>query len=92
MLTASTLLILLAAAGYALLCAARPFALCRRCSGTGIRTTRSILRREQVKLCRRCRGKRYRLRIGRRLTNHARRLHTAGTRPTPTHEETLPWQ
>lgn len=88
MLAASTLLILTALAGYALLCAIRPFAVCRKCSGTGLRNVR-----KGMKLCRRCHGTRYRLRAGRRLHHHARRLHHDGTRTRPTADkEHLPWQ
>ncbi|MFG2861226.1 hypothetical protein [Streptomyces sioyaensis] len=85
---ASTLLILATLAGYALLCAIRPFAVCRKCSGTGLRDARRAM-----KLCRRCRGTRYRLRAGRRLHHHVRRLHNEGTRTRPTADkEHLPWQ
>ncbi|MBA2811809.1 hypothetical protein E0500_031950 [Streptomyces sp. KM273126] len=68
--------LLLALAGYAVLCFVRPFAPCRKCSGTGIRQTG----RRTVKLCRRCHGRRYRLRAGRRLLNTGRAVHHAGTR------------
>ncbi|OEU99267.1 hypothetical protein AN217_17245 [Streptomyces qinglanensis] len=89
MLLASTGLILLTLAGYAALCALQPFAVCRKCSGTGLRDTR----RRSLKLCRRCHGDRYRLRAGRRLANTSRSLHRDGTRPDPTPgKETLPWQ
>ncbi|MGW7521209.1 hypothetical protein ACWGJ2_37100 [Streptomyces sp. NPDC054796] len=88
MLLASTALILATLAGYAALCAARPFAVCRTCSGTGLRNTR----RRSMKLCRRCKGRRYRLRIGPRLANTTRRLHADGTRPTTPAKETPPWQ
>ncbi|WP_411142551.1 hypothetical protein [Streptomyces sp. x-80] len=88
MLTASAL-IAAAIAGYALLCMVRPFAVCRRCSGTGLRNTA----KKDMKLCRRCHGTRYRLRLGRRLHHHARRLHADGTTPTPaTDKEAPPWQ
>jgi Zn finger protein HypA/HybF involved in hydrogenase expression len=76
MLLAASTLILLALAGYAALCTVQPFAPCRACSGTG---TRKVTRRG-IKLCRRCRGTRYRLRTGRRLTHAGRRLHADGTR------------
>ncbi|MFG3254953.1 hypothetical protein [Streptomyces sp. NPDC048172] len=88
MLLASTGLLLATLAGYAALCAARPFAVCRTCHGTGLRDTR----RRSMKRCRRCKGRRYRLRIGARLANTARRIHAAGTRPTTPAKETLPWQ
>ncbi|WP_343041294.1 hypothetical protein [Streptomyces typhae] len=60
---------------YAALCWARPFGPCRRCKGTG-KTTR--FRKERP--CPRCRGKRLRLRVGRRAHNAWRRAHEAGTR------------
>ncbi|GAB3952794.1 hypothetical protein [Streptomyces sparsus] len=72
----ASLALLLTAAGYAALCALSPFARCRKCAGTGIQQARRT-----VKLCRRCHGHRYRLRIGRRLTNTGRDVHHAGTRP-----------
>jgi hypothetical protein len=61
--------------GYAVLCAARPFAPCRRCRGVG-----EIERFRKVRRCPRCRGKRLRLRVGRRAHNAWRRTHAAGTR------------
>ncbi|MEU9406165.1 hypothetical protein AB0E08_10725 [Streptomyces sp. NPDC048281] len=70
--------LLLALAGYAVLCAVRPFTPCRKCSGTGIRQQTG---RRKVKLCRRCHGHRYRLRAGRRLLNTGRTVHRDGTRP-----------
>jgi hypothetical protein len=72
----ASLAVLLIAAGYAALCALSPFAPCRTCAGTGIRQARRT-----VKPCRRCRGQRYRLRIGRRLLNTGRDIQHAGTRP-----------
>jgi hypothetical protein len=78
--------VLLVLAGYALLCAVRPFAPCRTCDGTGIRQARRT-----VKLCRRCRGQRYRLRIGRRLLNTGRDIHAAGTRRHHTDREFPTW-
>ncbi|MFJ2566711.1 hypothetical protein ACIO02_27890 [Streptomyces sp. NPDC087568] len=71
----ASLAVLLATAGYAVLCAVRPFAPCRKCSGIGVRQAR-----RKVKLCRRCHGHRYRLRAGRRLLNTGRDVHRAGTR------------
>ncbi|MET7439707.1 hypothetical protein ACFYQQ_34585 [Streptomyces sp. NPDC005496] len=83
----ASLAVLLVLAGYAMLCAVRPFAPCRTCSGTGIRQARRT-----VKLCRRCRGQRYRLRIGRRLLNTGRDIHRAGTRrPHYTDREFPTW-
>ncbi|MFE0383689.1 hypothetical protein ACFW1F_06320 [Streptomyces bungoensis] len=66
----------------------RPFAPCRKCSGTGIRQARRTL-----KLCRRCRGQRYRLRTGRRLLNTGRDIHRAGTHPRRHHTDKgfTPW-
>jgi hypothetical protein len=86
----ASLAALLLAAGYAVLCAVRPFAPCRKCTGTGVRLTR----RDKVKLCRRCHGQRYRLRLGRRLLNTSRDIHHAGTRRPhryDTDEEITPW-
>ncbi len=71
----ASLALLLTLAGYALLCAVRPFAPCRKCSATGIRQARRT-----VKLCRRCHGQRYRLRTGRWLLNTGRDIHHVGTR------------
>jgi hypothetical protein len=50
-------------AGYAIACAYRPFADCRRCRGTGRRRSRT---RRGVPRCPRCRGTGIRLRTGRR--------------------------
>ncbi|MDX3591559.1 hypothetical protein PV749_10530 [Streptomyces sp. ID03-2B] len=83
----ASLLILLTAAGYAVLCAVKPFAPCWKCSGTGVRT-----RRRAVIVCRRCHGDRARLRIGRRLLNNSRSIHAAGTRPQTTDRKATPWQ
>ncbi|WP_336318796.1 hypothetical protein [Streptomyces lavendofoliae] len=74
MLTASAL-ILATLAGYALLCAVKPFGLCRKCQGTGIREVR-----KGIMTCRRCHGQRYRLRVGRRLLNTGRDIHRTGNR------------
>ena len=74
MLAASSALV--AALGcYAVLCAVKPFAPCRRCRGTG-----QILRFGKPRTCPRCRGHKLRLRIGRRVHNASRRTHDAGTR------------
>ncbi|MER6023048.1 hypothetical protein [Streptomyces anulatus] len=83
----ASLLILLTAAGYAVLCAVKPFAPCRKCSGTGVRT-----RRRAVTVCRRCHGHRSRLRIGRRLLNNSRSIHAAGTRSQTIDRKAAPWQ
>ena len=61
--------------GYAVLCAVKPFAPCRRCGGAG-----EIERFRKTRPCPRCRGKRLRLRVGRRAHNAWRRTHTAGSR------------
>nr|WP_202462054.1 hypothetical protein [Streptomyces sp. SID8374] len=69
------------------MCAVKPFAPCRKCSGIGVRT-----RRRTVTLCRRCHGTRARLRIGRRLLNDSRTIHAAGTRPRAIDRKATPWQ
>ncbi|MER6782715.1 MULTISPECIES: hypothetical protein [unclassified Streptomyces] len=80
MLTASALL-LLSLAVYAALCAASPFATCRKCDGIGARITTNARGLTKVKgPCRRCKGQGKRLRLGRRLHNHSRDVHRAGTR------------
>lgn len=61
--------------GYAVLCAVKPFARCRRCQGVG-----EMTRLGKLRTCSRCRGQRLRLRIGRRAHNAWRRTHEAGTR------------
>lgn len=60
---------------YAAVCAARPFAPCRRCTGTG-----QIERFGKARTCSRCHGKKYRLRVGRRLHNASRRTYEDGIR------------
>ncbi|MFI1384250.1 hypothetical protein [Embleya sp. NPDC020886] len=88
----ATLAALLVTVGYTLLCLVSPFGPCRRCEGTGNHiswrdkrraangTPRKPKRRSIRKPCRRCKGTGARLRIGRRIHNHARRLHADGTR------------
>lgn len=61
--------------GYAVLCAARPFAACRKCDGTG-----EVERFRKVRTCPRCRGRKLRLRVGRRAHNRWRRTYDDGTR------------
>ncbi|MFF3891787.1 hypothetical protein ACFYY3_01005 [Streptomyces sp. NPDC001812] len=61
--------------GYAMLCAVKPFAPCRRCSGLG-----TIERSGKLKTCPRCHGRKLRLRVGRRTHTAWRRTHQAGTR------------
>ncbi|MEU7699241.1 hypothetical protein [Streptomyces sp. NPDC039028] len=81
MLTASTLLLLTALAGYTLLCTASPFGTCRKCRGLGGAVVLDRKGRPtRAKLCRRCKGHGKRLRVGRRLHNHSRAIHRAGTR------------
>lgn len=67
--------LVLGAGGYAVLCAVKPFAPCRRCHGTG-----GVERFGKPRTCPRCRGRRLRLRVGRRAHNAWRRTHDAGTR------------
>jgi len=74
---ATIALILLAAAGYAALCAASPFGPCRKCRGMGfkVRTDRKG-RPHRGRDCRRCRATGRRIRVGRHLFNlyqHTRR-------------------
>ncbi|MEV6331463.1 hypothetical protein [Streptomyces sp. NPDC051909] len=77
----ASLLVLLALAGYALLCMASPFADCRKCRGLGYKVVLDRKDRpKRDKPCRRCKGRGKRLRIGRRLHNHSRAVHHAGTR------------
>ncbi|MFC8408536.1 hypothetical protein ACFUG9_33975 [Streptomyces griseoincarnatus] len=67
--------LILWAGGYAVLCAVKPFAPCRRCRGLG-----EIERFGKPRTCPRCRGRRLRLRVGRRAHNAWRRTHQAGVR------------
>ncbi|MFH9977928.1 hypothetical protein ACH4ND_01445 [Streptomyces sp. NPDC017179] len=67
--------LLLWAGGYAVLCAVKPFAPCRRCRGLG-----QIERFRKTRMCPRCHDQKLRLRVGRRLHNAWRRTHAAGTR------------
>ncbi|MFG2872933.1 hypothetical protein [Streptomyces sp. NPDC048338] len=81
MLTASALLLLATLAGYTLLCAASPFGTCRKCRGFGHKVVLDRKGRpKRDKPCRRCKGHGTRLRVGRRMTNHSRAIHRAGTR------------
>ena len=77
---AAVALITLAAGIYATLCRELPFKPCRRCQGTGSRTTGTVFRK--LRACRTCRGTGTRLRTGRALYNHARRIHTEATTTT----------
>ena len=74
MLVAMAALVLWAG-GYAVLCAVKPFAPCRRCHGLG-----KTERFGKTRMCPRCHGRRLRLRVGRRAHNAWRRTHEAGTR------------
>lgn len=67
--------LLLALGCYAVMCAVRPFAPCRRCRGTG-----AVERFRKTRTCPCCRGRKLRLRAGRRAHNAWRRTHEAGTR------------
>lgn len=78
-LTLATATVLVALAGlaiYASICATLPFTTCRRCDGTGHRTT-GIL--NKLRPCRRCGGVGTHLRTGRRLYHFARRVHAEAT-------------
>ncbi|MGI3230584.1 hypothetical protein ACRJ4B_49865 [Streptomyces sp. GTA36] len=68
-------LLLAALIYYAALCMARPFGPCRKCDGTG-----EIERFRKVRTCRRCHGRKLRLRVGRRLHNAWRRTYDDGAR------------
>ncbi|MFJ4924060.1 hypothetical protein [Streptomyces sp. NPDC088736] len=66
--------LLLALGWYAVLCAARPFAPCRKCAGTG-----RLEHFGKVRTCPRCRGRKLRLRLGRRAHNAWQRERENGT-------------
>lgn len=76
-LTLTALVLVTLGGGYVLVCAGWPFARCRRCHGTG--SLRAPLGRGR-RLCPRCDATGLRLRLGRRLWNHLRRLRREGTR------------
>ncbi|MDJ0463644.1 hypothetical protein [Streptomyces sp. H27-C3] len=66
--------------GYVSLCASSPFGDCRKCKGFGYALKKN--RRGQLrpgKTCRRCRGERKRIRVGRHLYNIWLRLYRDGT-------------
>lgn len=67
--------LLLGLGAYAVQCAVKPFAPCRRCRGLGL-----VERFGKPRTCPRCRGKRLRLRVGRRAHNAWRRTHQAGAK------------
>lgn len=73
---AASLALLLWLLAYAALCAAQPFARCRKCNGLGYHPTGKRGR----KPCRRCKATGRRLRIGRRIYNGGHRLHRDGNR------------
>ncbi|PLW71563.1 hypothetical protein GQS52_18100 [Streptomyces sp. SCUT-3] len=74
-------LALLVTLGYAAVCAANPFAACRRCGGMGhALTTDRKGRPRRGKDCRRCKATGRRIRTGRRLFHRAARIHRDGTR------------
>jgi hypothetical protein len=63
---------------YLVLCWIAPFRPCRKCDGRGrLATPLGRLTRQ----CRRCRGTGIRLRLGRHVINHYRRIHADATRP-----------
>lgn len=67
--------------GYAGVCAAQPFARCRKCDGIGFAlTTTRRGKPKRGKTCRRCNGHGIRIRRGRHLYNLWRRTHARGTR------------
>jgi hypothetical protein len=74
------LLLLTLTLGYAAVCAASPFGTCRRCHGQPPARRRALTpgrifgRSPYRRVCRRCHDTGIRLRIGRRLYNHLRRL------------------
>jgi hypothetical protein len=74
-------LLLIVTLCYASLCAASPFGNCRKCKGFGYALKKDRRGRlKPGKTCRRCRGDRKRIRVGRHLFNVAMRIHRDGTR------------
>ncbi|HEX6513947.1 MAG TPA: hypothetical protein VF049_00085, partial [Nocardioidaceae bacterium] len=71
-----TVVALAAVVAYIVACALWPFAVCRRCEGNGKRISPTGKRFGN---CRRCHGTGRRLRIGRRLWDYYRRLHSDAT-------------
>lgn len=67
--------LILGAGGYAVLCAVKPFAPCRKCAGTG-----EVQWSGKPRTCPRCHGRKLRLRVGRRAHNAWRHTHQAGSR------------
>ena len=72
-ITLLTLVTLGYLAWYAFACWVWPFTTCRRCSGTG---KRPAWIGSGFRFCRRCGGTGHRLRFGRWLHNHLRRVYT----------------
>ncbi|MFF3309000.1 hypothetical protein [Streptomyces sp. NPDC002952] len=78
---AASLLTLLFTLCYVGLCASSPFGNCRKCRGFGYALKKDRRGRlKPGKTCRRCRGDRKRIRLGRHLFNVAMRIHRDGTR------------
>lgn len=76
MLTLAACVLIVGGFGYYLvLCAARPFGQCRKCGGSG-----EVERWRKTRTCPRCRGKKLRLRVGRRAHNAWRRMYEDGAR------------
>ncbi|MET8519759.1 hypothetical protein [Nocardioides sp. NPDC004968] len=88
--TAAVVLALAAAGIYASICAAVPFTRCRRCDGTGHRTTTTTFGRTKLRPCRRCKSVGSHLRAGRVLYHHARRIHAEATTTVLPSRDTKP--
>lgn len=73
----AVLVLVVVAVGYLLTCWIWPFGRCPRCKGLGKR--KAPLGRV-YRICLPCEGTGYRVRIGRRVINHLRATHRAGTR------------
>lgn len=73
--------------GYAALCIASPFGHCRKCRGWGhyVRTDRRG-RIRPGRVCRRCHGERYRIRLGRLIYNRISAEYRAGRENNTTKE------
>jgi hypothetical protein len=72
-------IVILVTLGYLAVCWLKPFRACHKCEGTG-RIHHRIGRGSRT--CHRCRGTGLRLRLGRHLINHYRRIHHAAHAPT----------
>lgn len=67
---------------YGALCAVSPFGSCRKCRGFGFYLKEDRRGRPRPgRTCRRCKGDRIRIRVGRHWWNVARRIHRKGTQP-----------